>query len=118
MEFYKEKINSINENDIYRITFINDNNYKITFYTYGGYIHQVIIPYKNDPSKFEDVILGYDYFSHCLESPDYFNGIIGRVANRISNSEFMIKNHKYTLFNSDGSNHLHGGKQGFNKKIW
>ena len=37
--YYKQKINSINGIDIYSITFINDNNFKITFYTYGGYIH-------------------------------------------------------------------------------
>ena len=86
MQYYKKKIKSINGDDVYSITFINDNNYKITFYTYGGYIHNVIIPYKNNPDKFEDVILGYGNFKQCLEAPGYFNSIIGRVGNRISNS--------------------------------
>ena len=118
MEYKKEKINSINGEDIYRITFINDNNFKITFYTYGGYIHNVIIPYKNNPDKFEDVILGYDDFNQCLEAPGYFNSIIGRVGNRISNSKFVLNNNTYTLFNNAGDDHLHGGKEGFNKKVW
>ena len=118
MHYYKNKINSINGNDIYSITFINDNKYTITFYTYGGYIHKVIIPYKNNPNKFEDVILGYDNFKQCLEAPGYFNSIIGRVGNRISKSKFRLNNNLYKLFNNDGKHHLHGGKEGFNKKIW
>ena len=118
MQYDRKKIHSINGNDIYSITFINDNNYKITFYTYGGYIHHVIIPYKNNPNKFEDVILGYDDFNQCLEAPGYFNSIIGRVGNRISNSKFTLNNNVYKLFNNNGENHLHGGNEGFNKKIW
>ena len=118
MKYNKKKINSINGEDIYSITFINDNNFKITFYTYGGYIHNVIIPYKNNPDKFEDVILGYDDFNQCLEAPGYFNSIIGRVGNRISNSKFVLNNNTYTLFNNAGDDHLHGGKEGFNKKVW
>ena len=118
MQFDKKKIHSINGNDIYSITFINDNNFKITFYTYGGYIHEVLIPYKNNTNLFEDVILGYDDTEQFLHAPGYFNSIIGRVGNRISNSKFMLNNNKYQLFNNDGKNHLHGGKEGFNKKIW
>ena len=118
MKFYKEKINSINGNDIHSITFINDNNFKITFYTYGGYIHNIIIPYKNDPDRFEDVILGYGDFNQCLEATDYFNSIIGRVSNRISNSKFTLNNKLYKLTNNLDEHHLHGGTEGFNKKIW
>ena len=118
MQFIKEKIYSINENNIYSISLINDNNFKIIFYTYGGYIHKIIIPYKNNPDKFEDVILGYDDFSQLLKAPGYFNGIIGRVGNRISNSKFTLNNIVYKLNSNSGDDHLHGGKEGFNKKIW
>ena len=102
MYFKKEKINSINEVEIYAVTFINDNNFSITFYTYGGYIHNILIPYKNNPNKFEDVILGYNNFNDCLESSGYFNSIIGRVGNRIANSEFELNNQKYKLSNNVG----------------
>ena len=118
MNFTKEKINSINDVDVYAVTFINDNDFSITFYTYGGYIHNILIPYKNEPYKFEDVILGYNNFSDCLEAPGYFNSIIGRVGNRISNSEFELNNQKYKLSKNIDPNHLHGGIEGFNKKIW
>ena len=118
MQYNKQKIDTVNGEDIYCITFINDNNFKITFYTYGGYIHNVIIPYKNNPDKFEDVILGYGDFNKCMEGSGYFNSIIGRVCNRISNSEFTLNNNTYKLFNNIGDDHLHGGNEGFDKKIW
>ena len=65
MKFHKEKINSIKGQAIYSITFINDNNYKITFYTYGGYIHHVIIPYKNNPNT-ENILLIYSKLSYIF----------------------------------------------------
>ena len=118
MFFKKKNIYTDNQFSIYSLTFKNDNNFEITFYNYGGYIHNIKIPYKNNPNKFEDVILGYSNLKDCIEASSYFNSIIGRVGNRIANSEFKINNTKYKLSNNVGSNHLHGGIKGFNKKIW
>ena len=92
MHVIKKNIGRINNQDILEITFINDNNFEITFYNYGGYIHSILIPYIDNLKKKEDVLLGYGNLTNCLEGPDYFNSIIGRVANRISNSQFEINN--------------------------
>jgi aldose 1-epimerase len=118
MKYKQEKIYSINGNDIYSITIINDNNYKIIFYTYGGYIHEVSIPILHQEGKSEDVLLGYGNIEGILESDGYFNSIVGRVANRIGSSKFNIDNKEYKLYSNTPPNHLHGGKIGFNKKIW
>ena len=118
MKFSKKIIHSINGNDIHSITIVNDNNFKITFYTYGGYIHEVHIPYHNQEEKTEDVLLGYGNIDGVLESHGYFNTIVGRVANRIGSSKFSIDNNEYQLYSNVAPNHLHGGKVGFNKKIW
>ena len=37
-----------NGKEIYKIFFKNDNDYSVTFYNFGGYIHSINIPYKND----------------------------------------------------------------------
>ena len=118
MYLNKKKIYYNDQSSIYSITFKNDNNYEITFYNYGGYIHSIKIPFKDHPNRSEDVILGYGNLEDCIKAPDYFNSIIGRVGNRISNSKFKLNNNIYKLFNNDGENHLHGGEEGFNKKIW
>lgn len=44
----------------------------------------------------------------------YFGGIIGRVANRISNAKFNLDGVDYNLDKNDGNNTLHGGKSGYN----
>ncbi len=47
----------------------------------------------------------------------FFGCTIGRYAGRISTEELQINNELYPIFNENGV-HLHGGKEGFDKKIW
>ena len=62
MKYLKEKITTINNQDIFKIKITNDNNYSIEFFNFGGYIHSIYIPYKDEISKTEDVVLGYKNF--------------------------------------------------------
>ena len=43
--------------------------------------------------------------------------VVGRVANRIKNGRFTLNGTEYTLYQNDNNNTLHGGKEGFDKKI-
>ena len=56
MKVLKKEIGIINNNKIYSTKFTNNNNYSITFYNIGGYIHQILIPYLNDQFTTEDVL--------------------------------------------------------------
>ena len=47
-----------------------------------------------------------------------FGATIGRYANRIGKSTFILDGKKYELTPNDGRNHLHGGIHGFNRIIW
>ena len=118
MEYTISKFKNKYDLDIDIIEIENANNYKIKFFTYGGYIHEVLIPNLTDTSINEDVILGYGSVDDVLEADGYFNSIIGRVCNRIRNSKFVLNNKEYKLFSNTPPDHLHGGKEGFNKKIW
>src|SRR5690606_2733460 len=44
--------------------------------------------------------------------------ILGRHGNRIANAQFTLEGQTYTLHANNGPNSLHGGKVGFDKKIW
>ena len=82
----KYKISKLSNNldlDIDVVEIENSNNYKIKFYTFGGYFHEVLIPTLHDSGYKEDVLLGYDNFEDLIENDGYFNSIIGRVCNRI-----------------------------------
>lgn len=70
-----------------------------------------------------DVILGLER-AEDYESSDYtatgayLGAAIGRYANRIANGCFELDGKMYRLAVNNGQNHLHGGVQGFDKKIW
>ena len=118
MKIKIEKIDNPSQLNIESVEVHNDNNFSFKFYTYGGYIHEVNIPINNQEDKTEDVLLGYGNIDGIIESHGYFNSIVGRVANRIGFSKFKIDNNEYQLYPNTPPNHLHGGKVGFNKKIW
>ena len=45
----------------------------------------------------------------------YIGCTVGRVANRIKDSQFVLDGKTYHLTCNDHSNHLHGGNVGFHK---
>tara|TARA_Y100000741_G_C18256789_1_gene559263 strand:- start:1198 stop:2250 length:1053 start_codon:yes stop_codon:yes gene_type:complete len=118
MKILKKEIGVLKNRKIYSLNFTNNNDYSVSFFNIGGYIHQVFIPYLNDQSTREDVILGYKNLHDCQISKEYFNKIIGRIAGRISDSKFFLKGKEYKLYKNSSSDHLHGGYEGFDKKIW
>ena len=118
MKINQDKIENPAALPIESVEVVNDNNFSYKFYTYGGYIHEVNIPYLNREEITEDVLLGYGDVDGVLNSNGYFNSIVGRVANRIGGAQFSLDDKVYKLFANTPPNHLHGGKTGFNKKIW
>lgn len=84
---------------------------------YGGRIVSLLVPDKK--GNFDDIVLGYESIDGYLMSDGpYYGAIIGRYANRIADARFTLKSNTYTLFKNDGSNHIHGGEDGFNNKVW
>lgn len=51
------------------------------------------------------------------KNPKY-GATCGRVAGRISNASFTLNGQKYDLEANNGPNCLHGGSQGFDRKVW
>lgn len=85
----------------------------------GATIIALYVPTKN--GKKVNVVLGMEakqyqmsnYINNCV----YLGCIVGRYAGRISKGEFEIDGVTYPIQHEDGV-HLHGGKEGFDKKIW
>ena len=117
MKLIKQKILNLNNQNIDLITITNNNNYSISFYNYGCYIKSIMIPYKNKLKR-EDVVIGYNSFNDFKNDNEYFNCIIGRTSGRINKANFILNKKNYKLNKNNGLHHLHGGKEGFNKKIW
>jgi aldose 1-epimerase len=98
-------------------TLTNKNGMKVEVINYGGIITSLTAPDKN--GKYQDVVLGFtkpeDYFN---DNPYFFGALIGRYGNRIANAKFTLEGKTYELDKNDGPNSLHGGKEGFDTKIW
>lgn len=87
---------------------------KIT--NYGGTVTELHVPDKQ--GKTANVVLGFDNLKQYLEPHPHFGGIIGRYANRIAGASFNLDGKQYQLFANNGPNTLHGGKVGFDKRLW
>ena len=95
-------------------TISNKNGMKISASSFGGAIQKIVIPAKD---KTVDVVLGYDDAAGYEKQDTYIGSLIGRVGNRIEKGHFILNGREYNLY-LNGHNHLHGGKVGFDKKIW
>ena len=84
--------------------------------TYGGIVTSLLAPDRN--GHVDDVVLGYDNLEGYLAGGFYFGAITGRVAGRIPNAAFTLDGKTYNLARNDPPNHLHGGIEGFDKKLW
>ncbi|GFE88970.1 aldose 1-epimerase [Steroidobacter agaridevorans] len=82
----------------------------------GGVIQELKAPDRNGKSA--DVVLGYATAQQYVDQPQYFGATVGRYANRIAAGKFSLDGKQYQLETNDGPNHLHGGKQGFDKVLW
>ena len=84
--------------------------------SYGAYIVSILAPDRE--GQVADVVLGYPDLAGYLGDKASLGPVVGRYANRIARGEFTLLEKRYTLARNNGPNHLHGGLQGFSKKVW
>jgi len=53
-----------------------------------------------------------------LTDESFFGTIAGRYANRIAKGKFNLNGTEFTLETNNGPNALHGGSNGFDKRLW
>lgn len=83
---------------------------------YGGIVVSLTAPDRN--GVFADVVLGKDTFAEYEAGHPFFGAIAGRYANRIGGASFEIDGKRYNVTPNSGKNHIHGGKAGFDKRVW
>lgn len=100
--------------DAYILT--NKNGLQAKIITYGAMLTEMLVPDKN--GNLGDVVLGHDKLEDYLDGHSYFGVTTGRVANRIAKGKFTLDGHEYSLATNNDPNHLHGGIEGIDKKVW
>ncbi|MDR1619251.1 MAG: galactose mutarotase [Clostridiales bacterium] len=102
--------------DVYAYALQNKAGMRAECITYGATLRTLMVPGKS--GKLTDVVLGYDDIAGYENDVCFFGATIGRFGNRIRGGRFWLNGKNYALPLNDGPNHLHGGKCGFNKRIW
>lgn len=94
----------------------NKSGMKVGVISLGAIITSIEVPDRD--GKLANVTLSHPDLAEYLVNAPYFGGACGRYANRIAGGKFSIDGTEYSLFLNNGPNSLHGGKEGFMKKVW
>ena len=82
----------------------------------GAAIVAINVPDRD--GKIADIALGYEKAESYIGDGPCLGKCPGRFANRIAAGKFTLEGKEYELPINNGPNHLHGGPDGFQNKIW
>jgi aldose 1-epimerase len=100
-----------------RWTLANDRGMTVTVLTYGGIIQTLEVPDRDGVPA--DVVLGLPGLDdYVAGNSPYLGALIGRFANRIAGGAFTLDGRAYRLPVNNPPNSLHGGTEGFDKRVW
>jgi aldose 1-epimerase len=100
--------------DLYTLS--NGKGMEARIMTYGATVVSLTAPDK--AGTYADVVQGMDSVEGYVKGVPYFGATIGRYGNRIGHAQFTLEGQTYHTPKNDGDNTLHGGVQGFDKRVW
>jgi len=80
--------------------------------TFGAAVQELRLP------DGANVVLGYPSLDDYVEDRAYMGAIVGRYANRIAGARFELDGVEHRLDANEAGNCLHGGRGGFDKRLW
>jgi aldose 1-epimerase len=84
--------------------------------TLGATVHRLEVTCGDGVRR--NVALGHASVEEYLASSDYIGAVVGRYANRIAAGRFELDGTSHQLGTHDRGNHLHGGPDGFDRRVW
>ena len=89
---------------------------EVSFLPLGGIITAVRV--RDREGRRANVVLGLPRPEDYATQRIYLGTITGRYANRIAGARFVLDGETYRLQPTDGTSSVHGGGQGFDKRMW
>lgn len=97
-----------------RISLINAHGMQVDVLTLGAIIQRWLLG--NEANT--DIVLGFDDLEGYLQDSAYIGVVAARYANRIADAQMPLGDAIFTLSANLQGNCLHGGSEGFNRRIW
>jgi len=99
-----------------RVVLRGEAGFEARIITFGAAIQALIVP--DAEGHCDDIVLGYDDLDGFLRERRFFGATVGRYANRIADGRFENDGNLVQLAANNGPNALHGGPNGFDRKLW
>lgn len=101
-------------------TITNKNGMQAKITNYGGILCSLTVPVDGNH---RETVLGFEELEEYtnqeyIDNCPYFGAIIGRFGNRICGGKVVINGDELNFPINNGPNTLHGGINGFDKKVW
>lgn len=121
MKIVKKPCGSVEAGDVQLFTLENDKGTTVSITNIGATITSIRT--LDNQGRQGEIVLGFDDPKTYLDTDYladgfYFGATVGRYANRIKAGRFAIDAKNYELEVNNGPNHLHGGINAFNTKLW
>lgn len=94
----------------------NANGLAAKIISYGARLTEFHMPGRDGTSA--DIVLGFDDLDSYIATNTFFGATCGRYGNRIKDGRFELGGKTVQVDCNEGSNHLHGGRLGFDRKNW
>ena len=88
----------------------------VSFSDFGARIVAVMVP--DDAGDLANVVQGFETLELYLADTSYQGAIVGRFGNRIAGGRFSLDGKSFEVPQNDGDNALHGGPEGFDRRLW
>ncbi len=102
--------------DVRSATLTGSGALRVVLMTYGARLAQLWVPDRG--GVLADIVLGHDTLEDWQTQGGYLGATCGRYSNRIADGRFLLDGHIVQVDQNEGAQHLHGGVQGFDRKIW
>ena len=83
---------------------------------FGARLMAVLVPMPNGSMR--DIVVGHDKSGDHVKGDRCAGATCGRFAGRIAKARFSLDGVEYPLAANIGPNHLHGGPEGFDRRLW
>lgn len=101
---------------VHAYTLIDDHGTRVVVLDHGALLQAFEVPDRD--GNVANVTLGFADLADYLTRSPYFGATVGRYANRIGHARCEIDGRTVELPANLGEHHLHGGHEGFDRKLW